>query len=94
MLRQSVNGTVRFPPTTTTVTSSVPVENREQIYWNGYTEVMTMNKVYEERIDNKYRYFVGEETKDKDGVKKFVHKSGYFKTRKDAEKRLKEMERM
>ena len=53
-----------------------------------------MNKVYEERIDNKYRYFVGEETKDKDGVKKFIHKSGYFKTRKDAEKRLKEMERM
>ena len=54
----------------------------------------TMNKVYEERIDNKYRYFVGEEIKDKDGIKKFVHKSGYFKTRKDAEKRLKEMERM
>ena len=53
-----------------------------------------MNKVYEERIDNKYRYFVGEETKDKDGIKKFVHNSGYFKTRKDAEKRLKEMERM
>ena len=53
-----------------------------------------MNKVYEERIDNKYRYFVGEETKGKDGIKKFVHKSGYFKTRKDAEKRLKEMERM
>lgn len=57
-------------------------------------ESRTMNKVYEERIDNKYRYFVGEETKDKDGIKKFVHKSGYFKTRKDAEKRLKEMERM
>ena len=57
-------------------------------------ESKTMNKVYEERINNKYRYFVGEETKDKDGIKKFVHKSGYFKTRKDAEKRLKEMERM
>ena len=57
-------------------------------------ESKTMNKVYEERIDNKYRYFVGEETKDKDGIKKFVHKSGYFKTRKDAEKRRKEMEKM
>ena len=57
-------------------------------------ESRTMNKVYEERINNKYRYFVGEETKDKDGIKKFVHKSGYFKTRKDAEKKLKEMERM
>lgn len=53
-----------------------------------------MNKVYEERIDNKYRFFVGEETISKDGVKKFVHKSGYFKSRKDAEKRRKEMERM
>ena len=30
----------------------------------------------------------------KDGIKKFVHKSGYFKTRKDAEKRRKEMEKM
>ena len=52
-----------------------------------------MNKVYEERINNKYRFFVGEETKSKDGVKKFIHKSGYFSTRKDAEKKLKEMER-
>ena len=52
-----------------------------------------MNKVYEERIANKYRYFVGEETKDKDGIKKFIHKSGYFQTQKDAERKLKEIER-
>jgi len=52
-----------------------------------------MNKVYEELIDNKYRYFVGEETKDEKGVKKFIHKSGYFMTRKDAEKRRQELER-
>lgn len=94
MLRQSVNITAQYPCNITVADSSVPVGREERIYWNGYTEVMTMNKVYEERIDNKYRYFVGEETKDKDGIKKFVHKSGYFKTRKDAEKRLKEMERM
>lgn len=50
-------------------------------------------KVYEERINNKYRYFVGEETKDKDGIKKFIHKSGYFMTRKEAENRLKELKR-
>lgn len=52
-----------------------------------------MNKVYEERIANKYRYFVGEETKDEKGTKKFVHKSGYFMTRKDAENKLKQIER-
>lgn len=52
-----------------------------------------MNKVYEERIAYKYRYFVGEETKDEKGIKKFIHKSGYFMTRKEAEKRLREMER-
>ena len=50
-------------------------------------------KVYEERIDNKYRFFVGEETTTEKGVRKFIHRSGYFKSRKDAEKRLKEMER-
>lgn len=94
MLRQSAKTDANCRNCTMNQPFSVSVENRERIYWNGYTEVMTMNRVYEERIDNKYRYFVGEETKDKDGVKKFVHKSGYFKTRKDAEKRLKEMERI
>ena len=49
-------------------------------------------KVIEERIANKYRYFVGEESTI-DGVKRIVHKSGYFMTRKEAEKRLKDMKR-
>ena len=31
-------------------------------------------KVYEEKINNKYRFFVGEEMTDKDGKKKFVHR--------------------
>lgn len=78
-------------------TNNVVPKKTERIALNVRSiteESRKMNKVYEERIDNKYRYFVGEETKDKDGIKKFVHKSGYFKTRKDAEKRLKEMERM
>ena len=94
MLRQNAKTDANCRNCITNQPFSVSAENREQIYWSGFTEVMTMNKVYEERIDNKYRYFVGEETKDKDGIKKFVHKSGYFKTRKDAEKRLEEMERM
>ena len=49
-------------------------------------------KVIEERIANKYRYFVGEESII-DGVKRIIHLSGYFKSRKDAENRLREMER-
>ena len=49
-------------------------------------------KVYEEKIRNKYRFFVGEEVTDKDGKKKFIHKSGYFMTRKEAENRLRELE--
>ena len=49
-------------------------------------------KVIEERIANKYRFFIGEESTI-DGVKRIVHMSGYFKSRKDAEKRLREMER-
>ena len=44
-------------------------------------------KVIEEKIANKYRYFVGEESTI-DGVKRIVHLSGYFMTRKEAEKWL------
>lgn len=49
-------------------------------------------KVYEERIANKYRYFVGEES-TVNGVKRIIHMSGYFMTKKDAENRLKEKKR-
>ena len=49
-------------------------------------------KVIEEKIANKYRFFVGEESTI-DGVKRIVHLSGYFMTRKEADKRLQEMER-
>ena len=49
-------------------------------------------KVIEERIANKYRFFIGEESTI-DGVKRIVHLSGYFMTRKEAEKRLRDMKR-
>ena len=42
-------------------------------------------RIFEEKIANKYRFFVGEESTI-DGVKRIVHLSGYFKSRKDAEK--------
>lgn len=51
-----------------------------------------MKKVFEEKIANKYRFFVGEESTI-NGVKRIVHLSGYFMRRKDAENRLREMER-
>lgn len=51
-----------------------------------------MKQIYEEKIANKYRYFIGEESTI-DKVKRIVHLSGYFKSRKDAENRLREMER-
>ena len=51
-----------------------------------------MKQIFEEKIANKYRFFIGEESTI-DGVKRIVHMSGYFKSRKDAEKRLMEMER-
>ena len=45
-------------------------------------------KVYEEKIGNKYRYFIGKEEKNKDGTKTLTHLSGYFMSRKEAERRL------
>jgi len=47
-------------------------------------------KIFEEKAVN-YRYYIGAETKV-DGVMKLNVKTGYFKTRKEAEKRLKELE--
>lgn len=44
-------------------------------------------KVYEEKNGRKYRFFVGEETTDKDGKKRIILRSGYFMTRKEAENR-------
>ena len=51
-----------------------------------------MKQIFEEKIANKYRYFIGEESTI-DKAKRIVHLSGYFKSRKDAENRLREMER-
>ena len=49
-------------------------------------------RVFEEKIANKYRYYVGEESTI-NGVKRIVHLSGYFMTRKAAENRLEELRR-
>lgn len=45
-------------------------------------------KVYEEKIGNKYRYFIGKEIKGENGMKVLIHLSGYFSSRKNAERRL------
>jgi len=46
-------------------------------------------KIYTEKIGNKERYLICEEIVVQ-GVKKYYALTGYFLTRKEAEKRLKE----